>query len=118
MITHERAKLLCSQWHAGQGSALYQFSSTGIFSIDNFLKYLRETEDCLHPEYDLHPGTRGKRDIEYLTRLQQYFEFIGLNLGLKVKWETQELYGYRIPRLTEDVPKELRNQVTQIKYLP
>lgn len=116
-ITTARAQQICSNWHGGQWSAFYQFASSGIYTIENHLEYLKECEDCLHPEYALHPGELTQRQEQELNSLKKYFIAEGLKNGLGTEYHTHELYGYLIPYLTEETPDELANNVKAIAYM-
>ena len=107
-ITANRAQKICSNWHDGQWSALYQFSSSGIYSNANALRYLQEIETSLHPEYNLHPGELTKTNQQELEKLKRYFN----THGLAVEYKSHPVYGYLIPYLKED-----NKEVTQLKYL-
>lgn len=66
----EQIKNVCTHWHGGQWSALYQFASSGTFVPGNILRYLKELQECREPEYNLHPGTISKRDDAVLKSAQ------------------------------------------------
>lgn len=97
LISNLRAKEICSKWHGGQWSALYQFASSGVYMVENHLRYLQETESDLHPEYNLRPGTLSKKDTAELNSLQRWFIFKGTENGLSTVWGKHHTYGYRIP---------------------
>jgi hypothetical protein len=89
MITKLRAKEICSHWHGGQWSALYQFTSSGVYLIANHRKYLRDIEDCLHPEYNLHLSKLSIKNETELTRLKKYFIAQGNAAGIHGVTETK-----------------------------
>lgn len=116
LITLERAKQICSHWHGGQWSAYYQFSCTG-YMIENCLHYLKETEDNLHPEYALHPGTLTKKDERELNSLKRYFIACGKSYGLDFTYEKNKSYGYMMPKICNDVPQETLDKIIKLAYL-
>lgn len=116
-INDKRAQEIASHWHGGQWSAYYQFASSGIYTIENCLRYLQETETNLHPEYNLHPGELTQRDERELNSLKKYFIRKGAEHGIKFELVPHEVYGYLIPYLAEDTPEEITNQVTQLQYM-
>lgn len=43
IISKEQAIEICSQWHGGQASALYQFASSGVYlPANNYIAEIRE----------------------------------------------------------------------------
>lgn len=117
VITERKARQICHDWHGGQWSAYYQFGSSGIYHIPNALRYLRETEDNLHPEYALHPGELSKKDENELLRLKRFFIWAGGKHGLTFEFEAHPVYGYLVPYLAEGVPEDICKQVTQLEYM-
>lgn len=117
MIRTITAKNICASWHSGQWSALYQFASSGIYTMENHLRYLQEVESCLHPEYNLYPGELNKGEERELNNLKSYFIRMGEINGLKTEFHAHTLYGYLIPYLTEDTNDDLANQVKVISYM-
>lgn len=115
-ITTETAQQTCAAWHGGQWSSLYQFASSGQYYLPNALRYLQEIEDCLHPEYALHPGTLSKKDERELNKLKLFFIGMGEADGLQFEYKTQPTYGYLIPYLLAEVPDDLAVMVTPLKY--
>lgn len=101
-ITKKRAKEICSLWHDGQYSALYQFASSGIYARENALHYLREIQDSLHPEYLLFQRILTMKEYRELISLQNYFH----KIGLRVKYGKHPVYGYNIPYLEQDENNE------------
>lgn len=116
-ITTIRAKEIASHWHGGQWSALYQFASSGIMTDENTLRYFREVEDALHPEYNLYPGELTQKEERELTLLKRYFLIESEKRGLPVEFHKHELYGYLIPYLMESVPDDRANNVAVLKYM-
>jgi len=112
----ETAKNLCSLWHSGQWSALYQFASSGIYTMQNHLKYLQEVETCLHPEYNLHPGTLSKKDLGNLERLKQFFILQGQEIGIYTQYKQHPDYGYLIPFIAGWVSESISNKITALNY--
>ena len=98
---------LCSVWHDGQWSALYQFSSSMVYIPENHLQYLREIQENLEPEYFQYPGTISKKDKFDLLGCIDFFVNEGIKHGLKTDWYKHELYGYLIPYLIENT-KEIK----------
>ncbi len=75
VLTEKRARQICSYWHDGQWSALYQYSSSGIVTPCNKLDYLNETFASLQPEYHAtHPRELKQSEIKELTSLLNYFQ--------------------------------------------
>ncbi len=116
-MRHESAKKICSNWHGGQWSALYQFASSGEYIVENHLRYLQEVETALHPEYNLYPGELNKKDTGNLTGLKWYFIRMGERSGIKTEYHKHNLYGYYIPYISEDTPDETANKVKTISYM-
>lgn len=117
MLRNKTAKKIASHWHGGQWSSFYQFSSSGVYMIENHLRYLQEVETDLHPEYKLYPGELTKGQETELNNLKAWFEEQGRINGIETVWSKHELYGYLIPYLADNVPDELTNKITQIAYL-
>ena len=118
MLQGRTAVKLAGAWHDGHLSALYSFASTGEYYIEYHLWYLKEVEMSLHSgEYALHPHELSKKDTKALTELKEWFVKEGEYNGLKTEWIKNEQYGYMMPRLAEDTPKELREQVEAPMYL-
>jgi hypothetical protein len=116
-MKHKTAIKLASNWHGGQWSALYQFASSGEYLIENHLRYLREIEDNLHPEYNLHPGTLSKKNESDLNGMKSFFIGMGEKHGIKTEYHDHPIYGFPIPFISEDTPFELANTVKALKYL-
>jgi hypothetical protein len=91
------AQKLCSYWHGGQWSALYQYSSSGLYAYQNALKYLQEIETCLHPEYNLYPSVLSKKNEKELNSLKQYFTKLAKDEGIDIGWGKHSVYGYNFP---------------------
>lgn len=91
---------ICSNWHNGQWSALYQFTSSGIYLPENHLRYLKEIQECLEPEYNLHPSTINKKYSSDLTCCIDFFTNEGNKHLLFTEWARHDIYGYKIPYLT------------------
>lgn len=117
MLRKETAKKISSNWYGGQWSALYQFASSGIYTIENHLRYLQEVETDLHPEYKLYPGELNKKDETDLNNLKAFFIKSGEDNGIKTEFVQHTIYGYYIPYITEDTPDQLANQVSCIAYM-
>lgn len=107
---------ICSNWHGGQWSAFYQFSSSGIYTIENHLRYLQEVETCLHPEYNLYPGQLSKKDAANLENLKQFFILQGQKNGIYTQYTKNEQYGYLVPFIAF-TPVSLLEQVKPLQYL-
>lgn len=90
----------CNSWHSGQWSALYQFGSSGIYMVENHLRYLKELQECREPEYYLHPGTISKANDNKLKSAQNWFIREGKKNGINTYWGNHNLYGYKIPFCT------------------
>jgi len=116
MIRNVIAQKIAASWHGGQWSALYQFASSGTYLVENHLRYLQEVETELHPEYNLLPGTLPKAQEKELNRLRRYFISMGEKKGIGTNWEVHSLYGYNIPFVTEDTPKEILDKIIAISY--
>lgn len=108
---------LAAKWHGGQWSALYQFASSGEYLIENHLRYLREIEDSLHPEYNLHPGTLNKRNEKELNGMKSFFIEAGGKQRIKTEYHNHPVYGFPIPFISEDTPFELAQTIKALKYL-
>lgn len=107
---------ICSEWHHGQWSALYQFASSGIYTIENHLRYLQEIETCLHPEYNLYPGFLNKKDSGNLERLKQFFILQGQTDGIYTQYKEHPVYGYLIPFIAGWVNESICEKVKALHY--
>lgn len=117
-MRHKTAIRITTQWHGGQWSAFYQFSSSGKYMIENHLRYLQEVESCLRAhEYAPRPYDLPKRDEQELTGLKAFFVHLGELHGIKTEWEQHKLYGYMAPYLHADTPDNLSNQVAPLSYM-
>lgn len=117
MIKNKTAQSICASWHGGQWSALYQFASSGIYTVENHLRYLQEIETCLHPEYNLYPGELTKTQERELTKLKSYFLMKGRENSIDTEYRKHEIYGYLIPYISDHTPDEISNKVRQIAYM-
>lgn len=108
ILSKDRAKEICSNWHGGQWSSLYQFASSGVYLVENHLKYLKETQECREPEYYLHPGTISKKDDKELKKLIAFFEYKGQENGITTEWHKHSDYGYMIPYITQENEKVIK----------
>ena len=108
---------ICAAWHSGQWSALYQFASSGIYTIENHLRYLQEIESDLHPEYNLHPGTLSKKDEGNLIGLKWFFIRMGERNGIKTEYHQHSIYGYQIPFLSGDTAQTVCDKIKTLTYL-
>jgi hypothetical protein len=117
MIRTKTAQNIAASWHGGQWSALYQFASSGVFVIENHLRYLQEVESCLHPEYALYPGELTKGQERELTNLKWFFVNTGFGMGINTEYHKHNVYGYEIPYISENTPDRIANQVKQISYM-
>ena len=115
-MRHSTAVKICSNWHGGQWSAFYQFASTGIYTVENHLRYLQEVEDCLHPEYNLHPSTLNKKDSTNLEGLKQFFILEGQKHGIYTQYATNNQYGYLMPFIAGFVPESVCANVKPLQY--
>lgn len=116
--TKDKAQIICSLWHGGQWSALYQFASSGLFHYPNVLRYLQEIETCLHPEYALHPQILSKKDSTQLTWLKSFFIQLATANGYNIEFKEHSTYGYYIPYLTNTQGKEaeLKNIINLLYF--
>lgn len=96
-IKLNKARKIMYAWHGGQWSAFYQFASSGEYLTYNILKYLRECEDCLHPEFALYPTTLSKKDETELNWLKAYFVDIAKQHGFEIGFFNHSVYHYLIP---------------------
>jgi hypothetical protein len=103
IISKNRAKEICSNWHNGQWSALYQFGSSGVFLIESTLIYLKEVQECLEPEYNLHPSSLSKAHEKELNSLKNFFLFKAREVGLIIEFNKHNIYGYQIPCIKENL---------------
>lgn len=117
MIRNTTARRIANDWHGGGWSALFQFGSSGIYLLENHLRYLQEVERDLHPEYDLHPSELTKKEERDLNALKDFFISQGMDNGVITVWEKHETYGYMIPYLHDDTPGELVNKIKSIYYM-
>jgi hypothetical protein len=117
MMRNYSAIQISANWHSGQWSALYQFASSGVYMVENHLRYLQEVETCLHPEYDLHPSILNKTQKGNLVGLKWYFIRMGEKNGIKTMFKKHSIYGYLIPFVTDNTPSELVNKIQPLKYL-
>lgn len=115
-MRHSTAIKICSNWHSGQCSAFYQFSSSGIYTTENHLRYLQEVESCLHPEYNLHPSTLNKKDAANLENLKQFFILEGQKQGIYTQYAEHPVYGYLIPFVAGFVPESVCKNVKPLQY--
>lgn len=113
----QTAVKICSHWHGGQWSAIYQYCSSGEFHAPNVLRYLQEIERDLHPEYDLHPSALSKKDLTDLTGLKKYFIQLAAKNGYEIAFKEHTLYGYLIPYITKYPSKEALNKVINLLYM-
>lgn len=109
---NEQVRNLCATWHGGQWSALYQFCSSGVYMVENHLRYLKELQECREPEFYLHPGTISKKDDNQLRAAQNYFIQQGAKIGINTYWGNHNLYWYKIPFCTGR-----ENEVTPLKLM-
>lgn len=117
-ITLKRAQEIASQWHNGQGSALYSFASTGKFHVPYTLQYFKEIWSDIEPEYwSAREVTRSQKDVRELKSLMNYLLLTARQNGLSVEFHPAEVYGYQVPYLAEGVSEELAKQVNQVMYL-
>lgn len=104
-ITKEKAKLIASEWHGGQWSALYQYSSSCEFVKENALDYINECVGCKQPgKIELH-----KYDILKLDMLIRYFikEAAKHDITIKfTKYDGHEILWVVIPEMEEKNEKE------------
>jgi len=97
MKRKDQVKKVCSEWHGGQWSALYQFASSGQFVPENTLRYLKELQECREPEYYLHPGTISVKDNNRLRAAQNFFTQEAKRTGIIITWRRHPVYGYMVP---------------------
>ena len=84
-ISNEKARLICSHWHAGQWCPLYSFCSTGkiYFPIGHYVQAVEETIKC----------TEVKSQIKELNSLKNFF----LYSGHKYRTNNEQIYNATIP---------------------
>lgn len=116
-ISNQLARQIANEWHGGQWSALYQFASSGVYLIENHLRYLKEVQEALEPEFYLYPTTLSKRNQASLNSLKRWFEYKGLENGIKTEWSKHSVYGYMIPHVSKDTPDEIANKATPLKLM-
>lgn len=116
MIRKTSAIRIAAAWHAGRWSSLFQFSNSGVYRIENHLRYLQEIETALHPEYNLHPGTLKKKANKQLNQLKQFLIKQGELSGIKTVWQVHRTYGYLIPCVDKNTATEIVRQVKRINY--
>lgn len=116
MMRLNTAVKISSNWHGGQWSALYQFASSGVYVVENHLRYLQEIESDLHPEYNLHPGKLSKKDEGNLTGLKWFFIRMGEKNGIKTGYNKHKLYGYEIPFVYSDTDESILNKIKPLEY--
>jgi hypothetical protein len=99
MITTKTAKKICSSWHGGQWSALYQFASSSHFVCENSILYLWEIMQDLQNEFFAPcPRTLQANEIKELNNLKQYFESeIKRATFLEIEYKKHPIYGYLYP---------------------
>ena len=103
-ITHTRAQQLCSDWHGGQWSPLYQFASSGSYLMENHLLYLEEiVQEINRPETALKPFHRSKKQTGELKSLLRYFEMQGEKHGIKTAWDIDPYKIVPLPTLLHPV---------------
>jgi len=100
-ISRARAQEIANYWHGGQWSALYQFTSSGVFMPENSERYLSELWDCLQPEFALHPGELSQKNEKELKSLFRWFAFKCTEIGIKTETKKHELYGYNYESVTD-----------------
>lgn len=115
-ITIKRAQEICSHWHDGQYSAFYQFASSGIFTIENVLRYLQECENNLHPEYNLHPSILSVKNNKELNSLKSFFIKTANDNKIYIGWETHPVYGYEIPFISGATSQSIIDKVVGLRY--
>jgi ubiquinone/menaquinone biosynthesis C-methylase UbiE len=103
MISKITALKTSSLWYCSQWSALYQFQSSGIFNIADILKYLREIQRNLEPEYFLYPTILTKKNKAELTRLKTWFEYKAKENNVIIDWYKHSFYGYLIPYIKSNI---------------
>jgi hypothetical protein len=116
-ITAERAREICTNWHGGQWSSLYQFASSKTFELANTLRYFQEIETSLHPEYALYPGELTKKEERELLSLKRYFLQEAKNRGIDIVFHPHEVYGYLIPYVEDNTPEAVEMLITPVCYL-
>jgi hypothetical protein len=114
MKRKEQIQKTCAEWHGGQWSALYQFCSSGVYLVENHLRYLKELQECREPEYYLHPGTISKADDKRLQSAQKYFTEQGKKIGVVTDWKRHKLYGYEIPFIF-DAPETIYSNIISLR---
>ena len=115
-IKTERAQQIASYWHDGQHSALYQLCSGGFY-LPNTLRYLKEIERCLHPEYALYPSFLTKKEFSELTSLKNWVLREAKKHSVDIEFTEHNIYGYLIPYVSAYVSDEIAAQITPLTYL-
>lgn len=77
MITDTEARKIASEWHGGQGTALYAFSSTGaINTAREDHQLLHEIEDCIS-SLSIERGAESPPELDDLFALRIYVGHTG-----------------------------------------
>jgi len=106
IISNLRAREISGEWHEGGHSALYQFTSSGVFVLENARKYLFEVQICIESEFWTYPRTLSQKDQKQLRSLKNWFTYKCKENGLAVTWAKHPDYGYLVPFLEgENVDK-------------
>lgn len=66
IISKNKAQEICSIWHGGMFTALYQFASSKVYVHENYNRYIDEIKDC---------EAIGKKQVSELNSLSLFFEF-------------------------------------------
>jgi len=103
MITQERAQELANDWF--DCDHFNQFAKDGVYRHEFCLRYLMSIEwQIIAPEAHVRPYEHTKKNRKELDQLEKYFSKL---CPYQFEWGTHDLYGYRIPYLTKDVPNVL-----------
>ncbi len=109
----ESIRQICTEWHGGQWSALYQFCSSGIYLPENHLRYLKELQECREPEFYLHPGTISKKNDARLQSAQKYFTNEGKKHSIVTDWKNHPVYNWLYPFIFDARP-DIYNKIKSL----
>lgn len=83
-ITNAAARLIASEWHGGQGSALYAFSSTGVSTDSDLPRAIREINSDMAEAEEHDRNLPGSDETQRLTWLREYLEQDARIRGIEV----------------------------------
>ena len=102
IISKDRAKEICSNWHGGQWSALYQFSSSKTWCIENTLRYVWEVEIDLQELFRVNTGVLTKKNKCELKALKNFFLYKAKENNVPIISVKHSQYGYNYPLLSPE----------------